>query len=97
MTMSLDQDTVKRIARLARLNLSEERIKPMQEDLNRILHFIDQLNEVETGNTEAIAGVNTPAMPMREDKVTDGDKVQDILQNAPEVACNMFVVPKVVE
>ena len=95
--MSLDQETVKRIARLARLKLSEDRMKPMQEDLNRILHFIDQLNEVETGKTEPIAGVNTPAMPMREDKVTDGDKVKDILANAPEVACNMFVVPKVVE
>ncbi|MDZ4323283.1 MAG: Asp-tRNA(Asn)/Glu-tRNA(Gln) amidotransferase subunit GatC [Alphaproteobacteria bacterium] len=95
--MSLDQETVKRIAHLARLKLSDERIKSMQEDLNRILHFIDQLNEVETGSVEAIAGVNMPTMPMREDRVTDGDKVQGILQNAPEVACNMFVVPKVVE
>jgi aspartyl-tRNA(Asn)/glutamyl-tRNA(Gln) amidotransferase subunit C len=97
MNMSLDQETVKRIAILARLKLSSDRIGPMQQDLNRILHFIDQLNEVDTSQVEPIAGVNTQSMPFRKDEVTDGDKVEKILANAPEVACNMFVVPKVVE
>ena len=95
--MSLDQETVKRIAALARLKLSEERMKPMQQDLNHILHFIDQLNEVDTSQVEPMAGVNTPAMPFRKDVVNDGNYVEKILENAPEVACNMFVVPKVVE
>lgn len=95
--MSLDQETVKRIATLARLKLSEERMKPMQQDLNHILHFIDQLNEVDTSQVEPMAGVNTPAMPFRKDVVNDGNYVEKILENAPEVACNMFVVPKVVE
>lgn len=95
--MSLDQEAVKRIATLARLKLSEDRIGPMQQDLNHILHFIDQLNEVDTSQVEPMAGVNTPAMPFRKDVVNDGNYVEKILENAPEVACNMFVVPKVVE
>ncbi|HUX79990.1 MAG TPA: Asp-tRNA(Asn)/Glu-tRNA(Gln) amidotransferase subunit GatC [Alphaproteobacteria bacterium] len=95
--MSLDQETVKRIATLARLKLSDERIGPMQQDLNRILHFIEQLNEVDTSSVEALAGVNIPSMPFRKDVVNDGGYVEKILANAPEVACNMFVVPKVVE
>ncbi|OJW49155.1 MAG: asparaginyl/glutamyl-tRNA amidotransferase subunit C [Alphaproteobacteria bacterium 41-28] len=95
--MSLDQETVKRIATLARLKLSDDRMGPMQQDLNRILHFIDQLNEVDTSSVEGMAGVNTPSMPFRKDVVNDGGYVDKILENAPEVACNMFVVPKVVE
>ncbi|EKE08971.1 MAG: Glutamyl-tRNA(Gln) amidotransferase, C subunit [uncultured bacterium] len=95
--MSLDHNTVKRIARLARLKLPEERIKPTQEDLNHILHFIDQLNEVETSGVEPMAGVNITSMPMRKDVVTAENMVDKILKNAPDIACNMFVVPKVVE
>ena len=95
--MSLDQTTVKRIATLARLKLNNDRMGQMQQDLNRILHFIDQLNEVETTHVEAMAGVNIPSMPWRQDVVNDGDKVDEVLANAPETACNMFVVPKVVE
>lgn len=95
--MSLDQETVKRIAVLARLKLQGDRLKPMQQDLNHILHFIDQLNEVNTDKVEPMAGVNIPAMPMRDDLVTDGNYVDKILANAPEKACDMFVVPKVVE
>jgi len=95
--MSLDQETVKRIATLARLKLSADRIGPMQQDLNNILHFIDQLNEVDTLQVEPMAGASTPMMPFRVDQVNDGNYVEKIVANAPEVACNMFVVPKVVE
>ncbi len=95
--MSLDQETVKRIAKLARLKLSDDRIIPMQQDLNRILAFIDQLNEVDTSHIESLEGENMPSMPFRHDTVNDGNYVEEILANAPEVACNMFVVPKVVE
>jgi len=97
MTMSLDQKTIKRIATLARLKLSDDRIEPMQQDLNRILHFIDQLSEVDTSQVTPMAGGSTLFMPMRKDVVTDGNCVEKVLVNAPEVACNMFVVPKVVE
>lgn len=95
--MSLDQETVKRIATLARLKLSSERISPMQTDLNNILHFIDQLNEVDTSHVEAMVGGGQAIMPFRPDRVNDGNCVEKILGNAPEVTCNMFVVPKVVE
>lgn len=95
--MSLDQETVKRIATLARLKLSGDRMGPMQHDLNNILHFIDQLNEVDTSQVEAMVGGNRAIMPFRPDQVTDGNCVEKILANAPEMTCNMFVVPKVVE
>jgi aspartyl-tRNA(Asn)/glutamyl-tRNA(Gln) amidotransferase subunit C len=95
--MSLDQETVKRIATLARLKLSTDRIGPMQQDLNNILHFIDQLNEVDTSHVGAMVGGNRATMPFRPDRVTDGNCVDKILANAPEATCNMFVVPKVVE
>jgi aspartyl-tRNA(Asn)/glutamyl-tRNA(Gln) amidotransferase subunit C len=95
--MSLDQETVKRIATLARLKLTPERIGPMQQDLNNILHFIDQLNEVDTSHTEEMVGGNAVTMPFRPDQITDGNCIDKILSNAPEMTCNMFVVPKVVE
>ncbi len=95
--MSLNQETVKRIATLARLKLSPEQSESMEQDLNRILSFINQLDEVDTSHIDAMAGVNTPSMPMRQDVVDDGNCIEKILANAPEVACNMFVVPKVVE
>ena len=95
--MSLDQETIKRIATLARLKLKTERIAPMQQDLNNILQFIDQLNEVDTSHVEAMVGGGGATMPFRVDQIDDGNCVQKILENAPEVTCNMFVVPKVVE
>lgn len=95
--MSLDQETIKRIATLARLKLSTDRIGPMQQDLNNILHFIDQLNEADTSYASEMVEGHGAIMPFRSDQVTDGDCVDKILRNAPEVTCNMFVVPKVVE
>ncbi|MBA3814084.1 MAG: Asp-tRNA(Asn)/Glu-tRNA(Gln) amidotransferase subunit GatC [Alphaproteobacteria bacterium] len=95
--MSLDQETVKRIATLARLKLDAERMGSMQHALNSILHFVEQLNEVDTSHVEEMVGGNRAIMPFRPDQVTDGNCVDKILGNAPEVTCNMFVVPKVVE
>lgn len=95
--MSLDQETVKRIATLARLKLSTDRMGSMQQDLNNILRFIDQLNEVDTSHAQEKVGGNRAIMPFRLDQVTDGDCLGKVLDNAPEVTCNMFVVPKVVE
>jgi len=95
--MSLDQETVKRIATLARLKLAPEKMTSMQQDLNRILEFIEELNEVDTSDVMPMSGVTVTSLPLRKDTVTDGGYVDKILLNAPEVACNMFVVPKVVE
>lgn len=95
--MSLDQETVKRIATLARLKLDAERIGPMQQDLNKILDFIDQLNEVDTSAVESMMNGSITSMPFRADIVNDGNCIDKVLSNAPEVMCHMFVVPKVVE
>lgn len=95
--MSLDQETVKKIATLARLKLTPEKMTSMQQDLNRILQFIDELNEVDTSQVAPMSGATVTSLPVRKDVVNDGGYVDKILLNAPDVACNMFVVPKVVE
>ena len=95
--MSLDHDTVKRVGRLARLKVPDEKVEPLCQDLERILKFIDHLSEVSTDNVEPMVGAGIQKMPMREDLVNDGNYVADIIANAPEKAQNMFVVPKVVE
>lgn len=95
--MSLDLETVKRISFLARLKVDDAQLENVRDDLNNILGFIDQLNEVDTEGVEPMVGVGAQEMPMREDRVTDGGYVEKILANAPEKAANMFVVPKVVE
>ena len=95
--MSVDKDTVKKIARLARLDVPEERQEQIAGELQAILSWIEELSEVDTANVEPMASVTGHSLPLRVDKVTDGNKVDDILANAPEQASGFFVVPKVVE
>ena len=95
--MSVDKDTVKKIARLARLDVPEERQEQIAGELQAILSWIEELSEVDTANIEPLASVTGHSLPLRVDKVTDGNKVDDILANAPEHASGFFVVPKVVE
>ena len=95
--MSVDKDTVKKIARLARLDVPEERQEQIAGELQAILSWIEELSEVDTANIEPLASVTGHSLPLRVDKVTDGNKVDDILANAPEQASGFFVVPNVVE
>jgi len=96
--MSLDLETVKRIGRLARLKVPDDQAETVRTNLNHIMDFIGQLSEVNTDNVEPMVGTGAKSMPMREtDDITDGNYVEAIVANAPEVAANMFVVPKVVE
>lgn len=95
--MSVDSDTVRRIAHLSRIRLEEERIEPMREELNAILAFIEQLNEVETDGVEPMTSVVQTKMRLRKDVVNDGGKVDDILANAPVSEDGFFMVPKVVD
>ena len=95
--MSVDKDTVKKIARLARLDVPDERQEQIAGELQAILSWIEELSEVDTANIEPLASVTGHSLPLRVDKVTDGNKVDDILANAPEQASGFFVVPKVVE
>ena len=95
--MSVDKSTVAKIARLARLNVPQDRLHPVASELNGILDWIAELNEVPTDNVDPLASVTGHALPMRHDVVTDGDCVDTVLANVPEGASGFFVVPKVVE
>ena len=95
--MSVDKSVVAKISRLARLNVPENHLESVTEELNGILDWIAELNEVPTDEVEPLASVTGHALPMRDDVVTDGDCVEAILANAPESANTFFVVPKVVE
>lgn len=97
-TMSIDEKTVRKVARLARLALPEERVAPMAAELNGIMAWIEQLNEVDIEGVEPMtSAVEGAALPMRADKITDGDDPGRVLKNAPKSEDGFFVVPKVVE
>ena len=95
--MSVDLKTVKRVAHLARIALSEDEAERMMGELNGILGFVEQLSEVDVSGVEPMTSVTPMAMKKREDMVTDGGKADDIVANAPETDRNFFLVPKVVE
>ena len=95
--MSVDIATVKRVARLARIAVSEDDAERMTGELNAILGFVEQLNEVDVSGVEPMTSVIPMAMKERQDVVTDGNRAADIVANAPETAENFFLVPKVVE
>ena len=105
--MSLDKDTVARIARLARLKVPDEELAPLAGELSGILAWIEQLNEVDTKDVEPLSSVSDVVLPQREDKVTDGGIAAKVLANAPGGAVyvdradnnagGFFTVPKVVE
>ncbi|MBY3116550.1 Asp-tRNA(Asn)/Glu-tRNA(Gln) amidotransferase subunit GatC [Rhizobium laguerreae] len=95
--MSVDLATVKRVARLARIAVSEDEANRMVGELNGILGFVEQLSEVNVDGVEAMTSVTPTAMKKRTDEVTDGSKAADIVSNAPVTDHNFFLVPKVVE
>jgi aspartyl-tRNA(Asn)/glutamyl-tRNA(Gln) amidotransferase subunit C len=95
--MSLDPATVRRIASLARIRVEEAEIATLQTELNAILGWIEQLNEVDVEGVEPLTGAAQMALKMREDAVTDGGYPDRVLANAPERAGDFFAVPKVVE
>jgi aspartyl-tRNA(Asn)/glutamyl-tRNA(Gln) amidotransferase subunit C len=95
--MSLDPATVRRIARLARIHVEEDEVARLQSELNGILGWIEQLNEVNVDGVEPLTGAAQMALKMRDDVVTDGGIPDKVLANAPERAGSFFTVPKVVE
>lgn len=95
--MSVDTDTVRRIARLARIAVTEEDVPHLQGELNAILAFVEQLSEVDVAGVEPMTSVTPMRIKMREDGVTDGAKAEDIVANAPATEDGFFLVPKVVE
>jgi len=95
--MSVDLATVKRVARLARIAVSQEEASRMMGELNGILGFVEQLSEVNVEGVEPMTSVTPMEMRKREDVVNDGNKADDIVANAPASDRNFFQVPKVVE
>ena len=95
--MSVDADTVRRIAHLARIAVAEEEVEHLQGELNAILAFVEQLSEVKVEGVEPMTSVTPMEMKKREDAVTDGGIADDIVRNAPASEDHFFVVPKVVE
>ena len=95
--MSIDAATVRRVAHLARIAVPEARLEPLAQELSGILAWIDQLNEVDTDGVAPMTSCVAVALPMREDVITDGDKRDAVLANAPKSIGGFFVVPKVVE
>jgi aspartyl-tRNA(Asn)/glutamyl-tRNA(Gln) amidotransferase subunit C len=95
--MSVDAETVVRVAKLARLKLSPEEVPLLQGEINGILGWIEQLQEVDVTGVEPMTSVASMSLRWREDTVTDGDKQADVLKNAPESNMGFFAVPKVIE
>ena len=95
--MSVDTATVRRIAHLARIAVAEEDVPHLQGELNAILDFVAQLDEVDVTGVEPMTSVTPMAMKKRADVVTDGEIAEDIVRNAPQTEDNFFLVPKVVE
>jgi aspartyl-tRNA(Asn)/glutamyl-tRNA(Gln) amidotransferase subunit C len=95
--MSLDTKAVAHIATLARIRVPEQDLAGLAQELNGIMTWVEQLNEVDTTGIEPMSGVEQRGLPQRHDVVTDGGQAEKILANAPEPAHGFFTVPKVVE
>ena len=95
--MSVDKDTVRRIARLARIKVAEERLDPMAGELNGIFQWVEMLNEVNVEGVAPMTSVVAQKLRWRKDEVADGNVADGLMRNAPDSEENFFVVPKVVE
>jgi aspartyl-tRNA(Asn)/glutamyl-tRNA(Gln) amidotransferase subunit C len=95
--MAIDAATVRKVAKLARIAEPEDRIEPLAKELNGIISWIEQLNEVDTDGVPPMTTSVAMGLPMRDDVVTEGGDPELVLSNAPKRVGNFFVVPKVVE
>jgi aspartyl-tRNA(Asn)/glutamyl-tRNA(Gln) amidotransferase subunit C len=95
--MSVDKETVQRIAKLARIALDETQAAAMEQELNALLAWVEQLQEVDVEGVAPMTSVVEQRLKMRDDAVTDGGYAEDLMKNAPQSEGHFFVVPKVVE
>ena len=95
--MSVDEATVRKIASLARIAVTDTEVAAMTGELNTIIGFVEQLSEVDTDGIEPLAAVIPNDLRLRDDVVTDGDIRDDVLANAPQAEHGFFAVPKVIE
>ncbi len=95
--MAVDNETVRKVAFLSRLRVEPEKLEETKQEFNKILSWVEELNEVDTDNVKPLVSVNDESLTMREDVVNAGQMSEAILQNAPAQEFGYFVVPKVVE
>lgn len=95
--MSIDTETARKVAKLARIRVEEDALPALADEFNTILEFIEQLQEVDVEGIEPMTSVTPMRLKRREDVVTDGDQQQAVLANAPDTREGFFAVPKVVE
>jgi aspartyl-tRNA(Asn)/glutamyl-tRNA(Gln) amidotransferase subunit C len=95
--MSVDQATVRRVAHLSRIAVTEDEVAHLQGELNAILAFVEQLNEVDVAGIEPMTSVIPMKLPLRADVVNDGENAARVLANAPASEDGFFAVPRVVE
>lgn len=95
--MAIDNETVKRVAFLSRLKIEDDKLEETKEEFNKILNWVEQLNEVNTDGVEPLISVNDSNLQLRHDEVTEGNQADAVLKNAPQAQYGYFTVPKVVE
>ncbi len=95
--MKIDKDTINKIARLSRIKLEDKESEDYIKDLNSILDWVEQLNEVNTDNVEPLSNISSSVLPKRDDISKDSNSSEEILKNAPDKLEGFFAVPKVVE
>ncbi len=95
--MAVDENTVRRIAFLARLKVHEDKLNATKDEFNKILDWMAELNEVNTDDVEPLISVNEQTLRLRDDEVSDGNQRDAVLKNAPSAEFDYFSVPKVVE
>lgn len=94
---TIDRATIRKVARLARIRTSEAEEETLANELSKIIAMVSELNDVDTTGIEPLTSVIDMDLPRRADEVSDGNRQDDILANAPEATAGFFVVPKVVE
>lgn len=95
--MKLDEQAIRKIAKLARIRVTDSEVASYASELTSILSLAEELKQVNTDNVPPMAGVGNNTLRMREDKVTDGGIREDVLANAPKAEFDCFAVPKVIE
>jgi aspartyl-tRNA(Asn)/glutamyl-tRNA(Gln) amidotransferase subunit C len=95
--MPLDKATVRNVATLARIRVPDSELEHLGGELDHVLKWIEQLNEVDVAGVEPMTSVVEMKPKMRQDEITDGGRAEEVVANAPEAAHGFFVVPKVVE
>jgi len=94
---NIDKATVAKIARLSRIKIEEDKLEPLAAELNNILGWVEQLEEVNTDDIQPMSSVVDAKLRWRTDEVSDGDKLESVLKNAPNGEYGFFAVPKVIE